>query len=236
MTALFEEIRVEKVSDKIVDQLTALIKDGRLTPGNKLPSERQLIELLGVGRSSLREALNKLETMGYVEIKKRKGIFVKSINSTMQMDPLRHIIKQHKNALVQLYQIREDIEQTSAFWAAQNRTEQELDELAACLNNLVDKQKNSELSIEVDQAFHCAVARASHNFFRVQVLLSIFELSQEFIKPIIRDLTDAEENLPKVIAQHEAIFQAIKCKDPKAARKSMLDHLKWTNSQLLERY
>ena len=75
MENLFKAVHVDKVTDKIVDQLEDLIKEGKLAPGNRLPSERQLIDILGVGRSSLREALNKLEAMGYVEIKKRKGIF-----------------------------------------------------------------------------------------------------------------------------------------------------------------
>ena len=70
MENLFKEVHVEKVTDKIVDQLEKLIKEGKLAPGNKLTSERQLIDMLGVRRSSLREALNKIETMGYVEIQK----------------------------------------------------------------------------------------------------------------------------------------------------------------------
>ena len=100
---LFQEVQVEEVSDKIVEQLCSLIQEGRLTPGNKLPSERRLTDQLGVGRSSLREALNKLETLGYVEIKKRKGIFVKSIDSTLQLDPLKNMLQTDRLKIVQLY-------------------------------------------------------------------------------------------------------------------------------------
>ena len=58
METVFKEVRVEKVSDKIVTQLIDLITEGQLLPGEKLPSERRLTDLFGVGRSSLREALN----------------------------------------------------------------------------------------------------------------------------------------------------------------------------------
>lgn len=71
MDAVFKEVQVEKVSDKIVSQLIELITEGKLLPGEKLPSERRLTDLFGVGRSSLREALNTLETMGFIEIKKK---------------------------------------------------------------------------------------------------------------------------------------------------------------------
>ena len=103
MEHLFKEVQVDKIADKIVDQLENLIKEGQLAPGNKLPSERQLIDMLGVGRSSLKEALNKLEVMGYVEIKTRKGIYVKSIDSTLQLDPMRRIIQKDNAVFVLLY-------------------------------------------------------------------------------------------------------------------------------------
>lgn len=236
MEALFKEVQVEKITDKIVDQLEQLIKQGKLAPGNRLPSERQLIDMLGVGRSSLREALNKLETMGYVEIKKRKGIFVKSIDSTLQLDPMKRMMEENKNRIVQLYEIRSDLEQASAFAAAENRNEQDLAEIQQCLDNFESEARQINFKWELDQAFHCAIARASHNFFRIHVVNSIFDFSKEFIKPIIEGFAGYKENSSAIANHHEAIFKAIKEKNPDQASKTMKEHLDWTNQRLVEHF
>ena len=93
MDAVFKEVKVEKVSDKIVNQLIDLITEGKLLPGEKLPSERRLTDLFGVGRSSLREALNTLETLGFIEIKKRKGNYVKNMDGAVALNPLKKIMQ-----------------------------------------------------------------------------------------------------------------------------------------------
>ena len=233
MKELFKEVNVEKVSDKIADQLESLIKEGKLVPGEKLPSERQLIDILGVGRSSLREALNKLETMGYVEIRKRKGIFVKSIDGTMQLDPLKKIMQADRKKIVQLYEVRSDIEQFAAREAALKRTSENLDEIEACLQAFEPEPGVFAFSWQMDQAFHTAIARASQNFFRIHVVMNIFELSREFIQPIIEDLADTDENISVIVRQHTEIFRAIQNKDTENARACMQKHLGWTNQILI---
>ena len=178
MSDIFQEIQIEKISDKIADQLELLIKEGRLGPGAKLPSERELINILGVGRSSLREALNKLETLGYVEIKKRKGIFVKSINSTLQLDPLKKMMQEDLHKIVQLYEVRGDIEKANAKAAALQRNEEDLKDIQKCLQDFESHNRTFHFSWKHDQAFHCAIARATHNFFRIHVVMDIFDFTK----------------------------------------------------------
>lgn len=237
MDALFQEVQVEKVSEKIVEQLCALIQEGRLTPGNKLPSERQLIDMLGVGRSSLREALNKLETLGYVEIKKRKGIFVKSIDSTLQLDPLKKMLQADQIRIVQLYEVRSDIEQASASAAATERNAADLKEIQGCLADFEAKTETGGLqfSYERDLAFHCAVARASHNLFRVHVTLNILDFAKEFIQPILEDFAESDTHTATIVSQHRGIFDAIQEKDARLARDCMREHLDWTNQNLIQK-
>ncbi len=236
MKGIFHEVQVEKVSDKITDQLELLIKEGKLAPGDKLPSERELIGILGVGRSSLREALNKLETLGYIEIRKRKGIFVKSINSTLQLDPLKTMMRQDVDMLLQLYEVRGDVEQANAYAAARKRTEKDLADLRRCLDDFWSPEGGLHFSWERDQAFHCSVARASHNFFRVHVIMSIFNFTKEFIQPILEELANIEDNLSVIAQQHESIYKAIEGQDADGARQQMHDHLIWTNKKFIESY
>lgn len=233
MKEVFQEVRIEKVSDKVADQLELLIKEGKLAPGDKLPAERELIEILGVGRSSLREALNRLETLGYVEIRKRKGIFVKSIDSTLQLAPLKKMVQEDLNKIVQLYEVRSDIEQANAYTAALQRNERDLEEIQKTLNEPEPLKEGMFFSWERDQAFHSSISRATHNVFRIHVIMSILDFTKEFIQPIIEGFANTRNNLSIIEDQHMAIFKAIEEKNPDVARERMKEHLAWTNQKLI---
>jgi len=231
---LIQEIHVEKVSDKIVEQLEQLIKEGKVLPGNKLPSERQLIDMLGVGRSSLREAISRLEMMGYVEIKKRKGIYVKSMESTLRLDPLKKLLQDDKIKIIQLYEIRSDLEEASAYAAAQQRSEQDLETIMHCHEEFESKSGEKRFSWELDQALHSSIAQASHNYFRIHAINNIFDFSKEFIRPFIEGFAKSPENSSIIIQQHKSIIEAIQNKNAEEAKKQMKLHLAWTNIQLVD--
>ncbi len=233
MTEPFAQIRVEKVSEQICEQIIELIVAGQLQPGDKLPGERKLIDLLGVARSSLREALNRLETLGYIEIRKRQGNFVKSMDTTFRKEPLKNLIQGDVSKIVQLYELRRDIEQFSAYHAALKRSEDDLQKIAHCLDDFHTRSGRLSFSWESDQAFHLAVAQASQNFLRVHVVTNIFEFSAEFIQPVVDTTFGRKENLQLIHQQHLEIFEAIRACDGEGARASMDAHLQWTNRKLL---
>ncbi|MBN1958414.1 MAG: FadR family transcriptional regulator [Desulfuromonadales bacterium] len=233
MKSVFEEVKVEKVSDKISEQIIRLIVEGKLKPGDKLPGERQLIELLGVGRSSLREALNRLETLGYIEVHKRRGNFVKSIASTFQLDPLRNLIKTDLTKIIQLYDIRRDLEQANAYNAASYRSSEDITAIQNSLNDFCGRSGACNFSWAADRAFHIAVAQATQNFLRVHVITNIFEFSEEFLQPAIEKTALHGSNRAIIYDQHMAIFQAIVDRDAEGARHAMDEHLKWTNERLV---
>lgn len=234
MDAVFKEVRVEKVSDKIVTQLIDLITEGQLLPGEKLPSERRLTELFGVGRSSLREALNTLETLGFIEIQKRKGNFVKSMDSAMPLNPLKKIMQADQRRIVELYEVRRSIEQSSAREAAERRTDEDLQAIRSALDNF--RTPSGELAFHWDNeiSFHLAIARASHNFLRLHTLKSIFDFAREFLEPVLHGFICSDERINTVMRQHEAIYEVIKARDPEGARQMMREHLFGTNQRLLE--
>jgi len=234
MNTVFEEIKVEKVSDKISEQIVKLIVDGKLKPGDKLPGERQLIELLGVGRSSLREALNRLETLGYIEVHKRKGNFVKSIDSTFQLDPLKSLIQTDLKKIIQLYEIRRDLEQANAYNAAKNRTSDDIRNIKTAMDDFLRPSGPVHFSWGADQAFHIAIAQATQNFLRVHVITNIFEFSEEFLQPAIEKTAEHNNNQTIIYDQHQAIFQAVSDQDAERARLAMDQHLSWTNERLIE--
>lgn len=234
METVFKEVRVEKVSDKIVTQLIDLITEGQLLPGEKLPSERRLTDLFGVGRSSLREALNTLETLGFIEIKKRKGNYVKSMDSAMPLNPLKKIMQVDQKRIVELYEVRRSIEQSSAREAAERRTEEDLAVILDAINKFKQPTGDRGFSWENEIAFHLAIARASHNFLRLHTLKSIFDFAREFLEPVLHGFICNDERISTVLAQHDAIYEAINAKDSEGARQMMREHLFGTNQRLTD--
>ena len=121
------------------------------------------------------------------------------------------------------------IEQANAYTAATKRNNTHLKEIRACL-----PEETSDFSWEQDLKFHAAVARATTNFFRLHVIMDIFEFTREFIGPVVEDLAGKEDNAGTIAGHHTAIFLAIKDKDPDRARETMKAHLAWTNQKLIE--
>ena len=227
MDSVFSQIRPQKIPEEIVYQVKSLIKQGKLQPGEKLPPERELADLFGVGRSSLREAINILETLGFIEIKKRKGIFVRSVSSVSILDPMQQILEEDSNTLYKLYELRKDIELASVFMAAKLRTGTELTEIKNALERMEDDARHTYLSLHADLDFHLAIARATHNFFRVHILKNILDLAEDYMGLITEKLLEEKSSILIVVDQHKKIYQAIQQRDPESARSLMDDHLTW---------
>lgn len=226
MHSVYRQIRLHTVPEKIVQEIKSLISEGQLKPGEKLPPERTLADLFGVARSSLREAINILETLGFVEIKKRKGIFIRTVSSPTLSDPLRQILEEDKDTFYKIYELRKDIESASAYIAAKLRTKTDLTRIKTFLNRMEKDTRRSQASLYDDLEFHIAIAQATHNFIRVHILKNIFDLSDDFI-----DFVRQRFNIAMVFAQHEKIFQAIQKKDQEGARALMNEHLNWAEEQ-----
>ena len=211
----------------MADQIRSLIKEGKLQPGEKLPSERSFSEVLGVGRSSLREALNILETQGFIESRKRKGVYVRNLGSPIISDPLRHILEEDKYKLLHLYEVRKDIELASAFQAAQSRSNEDLSHMNKLLLIMEKDSHESDLDVQHDLEFHLAVAQASKNVFRSHILKSIFELSNDYINFVINIAKEDKSRVLKLYQDHYNIYTAIEKQDQNMAKAMMEAHLVW---------
>lgn len=230
MDDIFRKISPQSIPKWVVRQLMDLIRDGKLHPGDKLPSERILAERLGVGRSSLREAINSLETLGLVEKKNREGIFICSIASPIISDPIMQIIEEDEGKFFDLYDIRKDIEMASACVAAHKRTTNDL----AAMKDILNKMKGNAEKVMIERAddldFHMSVAAATHNLLRTHILKSIFDLFGDFITHVANKLNKDRKNVTLNIEQHEAIFKAISEGDSEMAQDLMGAHLTWVEN------
>src|SRR4030066_400641 len=132
---MFKSVKHVKVSDEIVNQVKTLISEGRLKPGDRLPPERELVKEFGVSRPSLREALNSLVTLGFLEVK-GKRTYIKSVASESMLDPLSLLIKTDTQKIFDLIEVRKAIETWGAFLAAQRATEEDIKRLENILEQM----------------------------------------------------------------------------------------------------
>src|SRR5512137_573419 len=115
----FQPIKPKKVSSQIADQIRSSILAGEFTPGDKLPPERELAEMFGVSRPSVREALNMLSAAGLVESYQGGGTVVKSLVETTAGNTLSDLIKVERARALDVIEVRKGMEAWTAYFAAQ---------------------------------------------------------------------------------------------------------------------
>ena len=162
---MFEKIKNERMYARIVEQICRLIKEDTLKPGDKLPSERILIEKLGVSRPSVREALAVLDILGIVKSEGGKGNFIAD-NANLSSYKKRLKELSIEESSFDLLQARELIEPEVAGLAAENATAKDIKAIQRSLEQEAKGAKRvTEFSAELDRSldFHLSVARATHN-------------------------------------------------------------------------
>ncbi len=213
-----EPITNHRLYKKVADQIAQLIQSGVYQPGQKLPGERNLIERLGVSRSSLREALISLETEGLIEIRDRSGIFVlDSGQAGSEVAPTGDVLE--------VFAARELIEVEVAALAARHAKPEHLETLTQLLGKMVVCSASDPQGAEYDRQFHLVLAQACGN----RVLLRTVELLWESTQSVMEDqppqIKHSEATWQAIVMEHRDIFHAIREKNPQAAQTSMQQHL-----------
>lgn len=234
MTILFKPIKPKKISEAIVEQIKALISQGQLKPGERVPSERDLASMLGVSRPSVREALMVLDAMGLVESRQGGGTYVRSLTEHSIADPLTGLVTNNTRLLCDLSEVRIGLESWSAYLAAQNATTEELAELNQILDKMRRLAHTGGWPAEIDTQFHYAITNASHNTIQVHVLNTIHSLFKATIEVALFEFYRREGYAELLLAQHEAIFKAISDHNPDLARQKMIEHLSIVKQKMAE--
>ena len=229
---MFDSIKHTKISEEIVNQIKRLIIDGKLRPGDRLPPERELIKQLGVSRPSLREALNSLVAMGFLEVKQAKRTYVKSVTSKMMEDPLSLLIKADAQKIFDLVEVRKAIESWGAFLAAQRASEEDIRRLESIVQDMKVAVEGGSPWEKQDTDFHLAMAQATHNTIQIHLMSTIYELLMEYMSAIFAGIFTDRGKAWKLFQQHNQIVTAIKNRSPEKARERILKHLDYVESEL----
>lgn len=221
----FKPIKPKKVSAQIAEQIRASILAGEFAPGDKLPPERELAEMFGVSRPSVREALNVLSSSGLVMSYQGGGTIIKSLVETSSANPLSELIRVQQDRALDVIEVRKSMESWTVFYAAQRALPDDIrrmDEIIAGMKRNLDLKQPSE---DLDANLHIVIARATHNIVWLHLMQSLFDAMKEFQQTVWRAVYLTHEDHQLLFEHHSAIVKAIKSKDPQAARDAMVHHL-----------
>jgi len=220
----FKPIKPKKISTQIAEQIRSSILAGEFGPGDKLPPERELSELFGVSRPSVREALNMLAASGLVESYQGGGTVVKSLVET-SAGPLSDLIKVEGERALDVIEVRKGMESWTAYYAAQRALPDDIRKLEVILENMERNLESLKSSEDFDANFHILVARATHNVVWLHLMQTIFDAMKEFQRGVWRAVYLTEEDHRTLYNHHKAVFEAIRDREPERAREVMLEHL-----------
>jgi GntR family transcriptional repressor for pyruvate dehydrogenase complex len=207
---MFKKISPRKISDEIIEQFKDLLSSGELKPGDELPSERELADLIGVSRPPLREALNALQAMGFVDIKPRSKIVVKSIAEKALEDPLSFLIAEDIGKLFELLEIRRAMESWAAYKAAERATERDIKKLESIVKkNQANLARNKD-DAKTDADFHVTISLATHNTVLSHLMASCYHLLWNTQRIAREKIFKKKENRELIAKQHLKMFEAIK--------------------------
>ena len=224
VVADFNQIRrSEHLPTRIAGQIGREIVEGRIAPGEKLPTEHLLAKTFGVSRSVVREAIAQLRNEGLVETRQGVGAFATEFERRQSLrieqgDPGDRKVFQN------LYQLRIPLEIEAAGLAAVHHTEEDLARLDEALEQMTGAEKWTEQGIVADLAFHRAVATATQNEYFPLFIGFISERISLAIQAA-RAKAVLEEIVEVTIAEHVRIRAAIISRDPAEARQAMRHHL-----------
>jgi len=210
----------ERVSDRVASRLQALILSRSVSHGDRLPSERELCELLGVSRTALREGVRSLVAKGLLEVRQGGGTVVTTPDVRAASELLTIVLRVHGDAVFDhVHDVRRLLEVEIAGVAARNRTARDIELLEASVAE-IPNQGDSDWAV-ADVHFHATLADASHNPLYPVLLASMAEMLTE-LRTAVAALPGRVE---LAMYHHRAVLDAVTAGDATAARRAMREHM-----------
>ena len=209
----------ERLYQNLAVQIVAELLAGKYPIGSRLPSEREMVQIYGVSRPTVREAIIALEVNGFVEVRIGSGAFVMKIPGEEHQEEARGL------SAFELTEARLVIEGEAAALAAELASDDELDELDRLVDAIAAENLDPAGSDLADRAFHMAVARATRNGALFGAVETLWNLRQSSPEAALLYTKARTANIKPVVEEHKAIVDAIRARAPDEARAAMRSHL-----------
>lgn len=224
-----EPIQKTRLYSKIIEAIKEQIRTGKYKPGDKLPSERNLAKVLKVGRSSVREAVTVLESIGILLVKPGEGTFVRDCieNNSMEMffESFSIIWDIEPQEILDLLAVRKILEPQSAALSAINATENDLLELNNYINGMKNAAQKKEVGEEFDYKFHYVIARSTKNKVLLNVLHALSDMMYKGQRQTRWMALSDPKRVEDVITDHTRIKEALEKRNSEEAQSCMAKHL-----------
>jgi GntR family transcriptional regulator, transcriptional repressor for pyruvate dehydrogenase complex len=221
---MFSPVSMGRISERIVDQIRVLIRDGQLNAGDRLPSARELCERFGVSRVTVREALRSLEANGLVTIRvgARGGAFVTAPSSARVGEGIADLLSLSAVTPAEVTEARRVFEIGIVPLVCERADENDIAELLEICDRAEAALTDGDYPVEISAEFHVRLARASHN-------AAIEMLAQSFREPMVMSLRTAKTEDPQVgvlgTKEHRKFVEAVGQRDVATAESVMYGHL-----------
>lgn len=218
---MYKKIEYRRLYEEVISQIEANILSAQLMPGDRLPSERELSEEIGVSRGTLREAFRILERQGMITARPGGGRYVRKLPDG-RMDRERILANLETAAMLDLIEAREVIESRIVELACARATGADIEAIERSLSVIEGSDVENYNVLDRDNDFHLAIAEATHNI----VFVGIVELNLDLLFQIRLKTSLMPGRADQIAGEHRAIFEAIKNRDVNKAKETMLNHLK----------
>lgn len=220
---------MQRLYIQVAEQLHQLIEAGAFSRGSRLPSERELATRFGVSRPTIREAMIALEIAGLIEVRSGSGIYVLE-----QAGSLDNLAETQEPGPFEILEARKLIEGETCALAAQRITTEQLQRLQGLLDEMAMENRKETITERADEKFHCLIAEAAGNSALAASITWLWQLRNESeISTHFHRRVRKEGGRP-ILADHQAILDALRARDPDASRAAMTRHLQRVIDHLLE--
>ena len=221
MQEQLHSVKRRRIHEDIVQQFHSMIRQGTLSHGDRLASERDLAAQFKVSRSSVREAIRSLELQGLVISKRGSGTFINTENADSVLALMAASLNTGGEALGDIFEMRRVLEPAIAALAADRATDEDVGQMSAILDEQQRQIDSGETGVEADTAFHFALAAATHNSALIKVVSAVEDILQRS-----RDQSLQEPGRPqRSLASHRQILQTIRNGESGGAQLAMSHHL-----------
>lgn len=221
-------VQRSRLYEQLVERLLALVRELRLTAGDRLPPERELAAGLGVSRASVRQALVVLEVQGLVEVRHGEGAI---LLDTRPDSAVLSAVEAHTRRLPEVIEAREALEVKLAALAAERRTDGDMVVIDEALEKMEFDVAHGERGLDGDEMFHRAVTAAARSSLLADLMAVISAAIRESRTDSLSQLNRPQES----IASHRKIAEAIRARDSVAAADAMAEHIRLVSDVALLR-
>ena len=229
----FEAIRKNKAPEMVVQQLLQKIASGEITSGSRLPSQRDLATSFGVGRSSIREALNALVVMGYLDVQHGRGTFISRELPVVDVSVSKLKTALHAGSLLDLIELRETLECRAAELAAERAEGRQLTGLRQALREMEDSANDYQRFFKADLEFHTVLAEATANRVFSEMLRFLLGKVVDHHEKFKTSLLSPDYRAHSVRTLKQ-VLAGLEREDGRAAAEWMRDHLNAIRRELKE--